>query len=549
MGLIDSDRMREHTGGGAKALLVAASGLYATGLYVFTWSWEVGGSPDTRIYLLMADYLASLPTGEIGASAQRGMEVAMFPPLHPLLLALLGGSSGIAWTHALTATCLLGALWALFQWQRESLGFWPAAGLTATFALSPSTLMIALESLSENLYLWLSLLYLAALERSGVETDPDPRRRALRTASIMLALALLTRSAAVALLVSGGLILWRREGRRAWRLAVVAVAPLLAWLVLKSLAGFGQTYEDAYSSRLAAFSTSGLAAVWLAGVAQLQALATAWETTFSLHPGLPQRIGAWIVGGLSLLGFAPRLRARDPSAVYVVTYLGMIVAWPFPAHASRFLYVITPLLLVFALEGAALVGRRLAGWEAGRVRAVAAVLIGVLVLPGCSFVATRFVESRDRTYEAFTHTPRWYTRRSLKQAELDAWFRQAIVEAMQTLPAWVEPGACVFATDPMELTLRSGRVGLYPPPGRVAQSTFDDYLSRCDFVFVSARVFFPYDEPFYPLNRLSGVFQEVGSRRAQGLPGRPIVARLVRRTGDADVTRADSLAVDRDPPR
>lgn len=535
---------------GARAALLALFALYAAGLYVFSWSWEVGGSPDTRIYLLMADYFAALPSGEIGASAQRGMEVAMFPPLHPLLLALLGGSGGIAWTHALAATCLLGALWALFHLQREPLGFWPAAGLTAVFALSPMTLLISLESLSENLYLWLSLVHLAALERSDRATDADPRRRALRAAAVTLALALLTRSAAVALLASSGLILWRREGRAAWRLGAVAVLPLLAWLLLKSLAGFGETYENAYTSRLAAFSTSGVGveAVWLASLAQIQALAAAWVTVFSLHPGLPVRIGAVAVGGLSLLGLGLRLRARDASALYVAIYLGMIVAWPFPAHAARFLFVVTPLLLVYALEGAAVLAGHFAALKPTRVRAVAVVSILALVLPGCAFVAARFAESRERTFEAFTHTPRWYTRRSLQQAELDARFRRAIVGVMQELPAWVDPGACVFSTDPMEVTLRSGRVGLFPPPAHVPDAVFEDYLSRCDFVFLSARVFFPY-EPFYPRDRLGDAFEEVATRRARGLPGRPVVALLARRVGSPSSTRAGSPAVERDPPR
>ena len=47
----------------------------------------------------------------------------MFPPLHPLLLGLLGGSRGIAATHAFTATCLLAALVAagtvMYVWTAE----------------------------------------------------------------------------------------------------------------------------------------------------------------------------------------------------------------------------------------------------------------------------------------------------------------------------------------------------------------------------------------------------------------------------------------------
>lgn len=514
------------------ALPWLALAVYAACLYPFTGSPEAGGSPDTPIYLLMADYLAAFP-GEPSRVAREVMAQAMFPPLHPLLLGLLGGSRGIAATHAFTATCLLAALVAMSRWlAANGTPRWQTWALPAFFALSPATLLVALESLSENLYLLLSLLHLLAFTRAtDAAASAEERRAALPFAALFVGLAVLSRSAGVALLVAfaAGLILRRAPGRVLWPLA--AGTPIAAWLLVKPLAGFAGTYGTAYASRLASLSPDHLEAAWRSFAAQIEALAGAWVRVFALHPSGFDTGIAVLVGVLAVAGCAWRLRERRPDAIYVLLYLGVIVAWPFPAHATRFLYVVTPMLLLFAVDGAARVaalGVSREPWKALAQPALVAVIAAIL-LPSLGFFGARYAEARGTTYEAYTHTPRWYTRRQLEAARIDAMERRTTAEAQRGVARLVEPTGCIFATEPIDLMLLSGRRATRPPPAHIDDASFDAYIERCEYFFLSRRVIHVYRTPFYPMERLGDRVVAVRAFLEEELPTRPAVAVLVKR--------------------
>ena len=396
---------------------------------------------------------------------------------------------------------------------------------------SVSTLLLSLDSLSENLYLLLSLLHLLALSRAERAEDPAKRQVQLRLASGWLALVLLTRSVGLALLLGFAVALFRRREPRRVPLLLAALVPVATWMAVKWALDFSGTYGSAYASKLASFSPERIDALGLAVWAQLGALSAGFSHMFALRPNILENAFALVAGLAAIVGGGMRLRRFTPDAVYVAVYLLMIAAWPFPAHAGRFLYVVLPVLFVWVFEGVVAA----ASWRVhsplvmARVRVVALVALVVAPLPSLAFIAVRYADASGQVYASFTHTARWYNRRRLDDAVLDARFRLAVATAQDGTAELVPIEACVWATDPLELSLRAGRLAYGPPPAYVDGATFDAYVERCEYFFLSLRTLYPY-EPFYPRNRLGTTLETLASFRGEGLPGNPIVAELVRVT-------------------
>jgi hypothetical protein len=510
-------------------------GLYALFLYAFSGSSTYGSIPDGPVYLLMASYFS--PWGGAAEPVERfAMQTSMFPPLYPLLLGFGGGGSSVAVAHALTASCLLAALLAGRRWLLAAgLGRGPALALLAAFALVPATLLQALETLSENLYLALSLLHLGELARAEAAQGRS-RRRALLFAAGSAGLALLTRSAGVALV--GGFGLWlalRREPGRL-RLLALALAPFALWTLAKPALGFAGSYADAFSSRLASYAAQPVPAFALAIGAQLEAMARAWPGLFALFASPLERALAMGFGLLALLGLARRLRRGKADALYAALGLLLILLWPFPAHTQRFLYPLLPVLLFQALEGFDLLVGRLA--RAPLARARGALLAGALLLPLASdvHIARRFADSRGLDPEQFAYSARWYTRRSLERARQDARFEGQLAHAMRDVAPHVPRDACIFSLRPLELMLYARRPSQLPPPEVASDAAFAEGTRACDWFLLAPLAVPPYRTPYYPLDRMGAELEitvAFGEAPGGGLPVAALARRRARGALDA----------------
>ncbi len=513
--------------GGAGALL-----LFGWLLLRFTDSAAPGTGADVPIYLLSAQWLA--PLAPASEAAEHAARHSLFPPLYPLLLAL-GAGGDIRLARAVTALCLPLAVLACAAWARAA-GRGPreAIAFAACVALLPATWLASLEQLSEPLYLALSLGALACAARSANRRGP-----ALLAAALLCGLAALARSAGAALVLAFGIWLLRAPGEpRSRRLPALALAaaPPLAWTAARALLDLGASYADVHAARLELVAADPLRALAAVLAGQAAALAGAATRLFSLFPTPLERGLAAGVALLALAGWASRLRRLELDALYLGLYLLVLLAWPFPAHAERFLYAVAPLLLFHAGESAAELASRSRPGLAARLRAALLLLCLLLPLPALHFLAARHAEGSARSYADFTRTPRWFTRRALAQAEFDAVMRRDEVAAMRRAGEIVPPGACVFAVKPLELMLHADRVSRLPPPEELEASAFDSALADCDYVFAEPLVVFPYRSAFHPVAALGERFElierieaspEAGGRRA---PPSALLGRI-RRAG------------------
>src|SRR5678815_4616641 len=111
---------RPWSSGAISAVLIFL--VLSAGLYAFGWNHESAGFlSDDAVYLLMADGFSPFRPAEPGLTAYV-MREALFPPLYPLLLAVLGAGSGtLVWAHVITTTTLVLALGIYGLWIKSEL--------------------------------------------------------------------------------------------------------------------------------------------------------------------------------------------------------------------------------------------------------------------------------------------------------------------------------------------------------------------------------------------------------------------------------------------
>ncbi len=218
--------------------------IWVTVLYAWIWFVPRPPRPPNAGDLGYAtEVWARADSGWFLSIAQHGYQRnggAVFYPLYPLLVGLLGRAFGGYYVTAgivVSLACCLGAFYLLYRLALPRLGVAGARRALLYLALFPMSLFLQ-AVYSESLYL---LCVLAAFFFAD--------RRQWLGAGVMTGLALLTRLAGVALLPPMLLLAWRSPERRRALLSMLA-APALAslyplWLELKLRAIFAAFANEA----------------------------------------------------------------------------------------------------------------------------------------------------------------------------------------------------------------------------------------------------------------------------------------------------------------
>jgi hypothetical protein len=493
-------RFAQHWPQGALLALLAAVA------FPLTWSphlADLGG--DSAIYVMTARHFAPyLPADPV---ARTFADASLFPPLYPLLLAATGGAADLRIAHAVTTACLLLAFAALPAALR-ALGLPRTLALagTALFALMPETLARALQLRSEPLYLALSVAGFAWLARGSASA----RARDYWVASGLFGLALLTRTAGIALLPALLVALLRARPRHWGWMPIAMLLPALAWAAQRS----EQTYATVVAKLLGAPVSSLLDLVAFNGTA------FAWGLAGNL---LQTQALVWVLlplAAVALAVLARRFMRGEPDAWYLAAYAGMMLIWPYPEEAQRFAWVVVPWVLGYALWGLCPIADRLESAVVARaVRWLAPLAVGLLVLPSMVLAGQRWWSAEDR---ALVHLPEWYLP-AAAEGPAKARVHLDLVRAVTELGAQVPASECVFSISPT-VALLTGRLSYLVGEAALGDEAFEALVRRrgCRFFLLMSA----YDgaiasTPFYPRERL----------------GDRLVVLDVRYTGPADAPR------------
>lgn len=369
----------------------------------------VGVALDDAMYVILAKSLATgqgyrylnLPGAPAGTH---------FPPGYPALLALLWRVApdfpgNLMLFKAVNALWLAVATVAVARFARRRLlpdGWSLAAG--ALTAVSAPLLFLGALLMSEPFFLALLLLLLPHLEEFVDRTGAG--RPAFGQAALLgaaIGIGMLVRTHAIALVPAVALVLvLRRRWREAAVVAAVAICVILPWQLWTA------RHANDVPAPLAGEYGSYLA-WWVRGYRYLgpRMIPMTLERSLGGIAGMfaimfnPWRTVAGNVATLAALaivftaGVAAQWRRIPVTLLFLGTYLGIIVLWPFPS--SRFVWSVWPLVLLLLLGGAhriAVLARAGAGPRGRRIAHLAAAAAVLWIAAGYAAYERRAIAGR-----------------------------------------------------------------------------------------------------------------------------------------------------------
>lgn len=477
-----------------QAIWPTAGFVLLSGAYYF-WGWsrvlgDFGG--DNAFYLLIAQYFS--PWSAPSDVAVYFFTHSLYPPLYPLALAFFGGGESLLAAHVITITFLLLAFVALYLWLRNlEVDRAGAALLTLLFALLPGTYMLALSVLSENLFLFLALMCIASVSRF----EADRRFGWLWLAAFSLACATLTRSAGIALLAAFMLYLMVHRPARSWPVVgAMAALPMILWNLFSHKEGPGYL-----GSLIGKYGPDPFVAVFSHLKTQAVLIAHGWVSNFTAS-----RVGFLVMafaGILALIGMAHRIRQRRLDGYYAAAYLFLILAWPYPSEAQRFVLVIIPVLLVQAwllLERLPMLNL---GGHALKPAYILVMAIALVAIPGLLLTGKRFVQELPHELSEFRRTPGWYAIDPV-EAHMNISYDKLLIGHLGNIRDVVPAGECVYGIKPSIVAYYTARISVAPPRPQLDDVSFNAALGdqACRYFYLMGFASPSYPIAYYPLDRL-----------------------------------------------
>jgi hypothetical protein len=417
------------------------------------------------------------------------MPLEKYPPLFPALIAITGAAYDWHWAHALVAVTFGAAVLSLGTYASR-MSATASCGIAAAliFAALPGAWLNMKGILSEFPYMALTFATLAWLARSAPEA-PFERRHALALA-LALAAVMLMRSIGFTLVLAIAIAEvagYRQTGnrerlRRVLAALAAALAALIAWYVVRPSGG-----EDAYVSSSAEviqrLRTEGASYLVSLILGNARALFDAWLSALVIYWGeawQPKFLGGALIAAIIAAATLWRASRWNADGIYIVLFVSVLVAWPFPGQMYRLALPIFPIALAIALAGVAEVAsRRLDARATSRAVAYAALLPLAFSVPALFYIAGRAAEPGGQIME-------YYRIPFRRDAEATAALQLRAFEDMRRIRETTPDDASVMWYGPVYIALLSSRRGVHLDyPADASHMAAQIARSRPDFVYLS----------------------------------------------------------------
>jgi len=460
-----------------------------------------GFTSDDAVYLLLAD-LYSFRNTDDGMLYEFIRQQSYFPPVFPMVLGLLGGSSSSpALAASINVVFMLAAIFIAGTWMAKEAGNTVVSiAIAAVIFFLPGTLILAQELWSE--FLFMAFLYGTLL----LENKERPDSRNWLAMAVLTVLASLTRSAGIALIIAFCVILLTRKVKSGMVYAVISVVPFLFWNLARETNPDSPGYLDAVTETLAGVSAGDMFDMLKTKITSmldsLRWLFTSIETN-SLHQYFS--ITTLIIFLLfAILGFSARLRLARLDAVFIAAYMVIVFIWPYGDvyYVSRFLYPLLPLLFLYLVLGVI----RLVNHKKQIVLVLTACLISsiIIVYPSTKQFLQRGYADVPAELESYRRGRTWLLAPTLTGAVLQAQNTKFILDTLPIIRKIIPEQECVYTFQAPLVMLHARRVaGILPAP-EVNDDEFREQTSECRFILAM-----PLGDPggrypdYYPAQRLS----------------------------------------------
>jgi hypothetical protein len=456
----------------ALALLLLLSFIY---LFLPPLSDQPGFLSDSARYLFMAEYFGYSSDWLVRSI----FHTSIFPPLFPIAISIFGPSAVSA--HYLSTAFFLLASIPFFYWLKTFLTDKEALLITGVTWCAPILLRTSLDILSESLFIFLTFIAFRI-------TRSPHRREVAISLAFTISLAILTRSIGVALLP--GLIIWLWAGRKqiggsALLMAIFTLlAPIFAWELYKTLSRPGGN-EVSYVSVIIDLLRNDFTG--LLGV-------IAENVDAFLKVGLSNG-GVYLHVILLILAiptFAKRLIELSFDATFLLCYVAIILIWPFPLEMTRFMVVIIPIIVVYALiTSSRLASRSVTQREA--TTGLFSLLLFLMFLPSNIHQFNRMKMEVDPIFQVYQRSSHWVSIADEDEAMKSLVNMHRLSIARSHVGKTVEENECVYALFADLLSYQSRRRTVQMP-------TSVEEMTECRYVFASVQTSMQFEfEPMFPV--------------------------------------------------
>jgi hypothetical protein len=455
--------------------LAATVSLFITYSYfIISFVWNDGLSSfasDSANYMLMAQYMS--PWQEPSAAVIALWPYQYFPPFFPLILAITGAAHNMLTAHILTTIFLLASLPLIYYFARQCFAtHWQALGVTAIFSLAPSTWLNSLGILSENLYIFLSLIVILMFNRIR-----DYDYRLVSLFGILLATLILTRTIGVAMFISYLIVGYVHVHKKQLKTTNYLI-PIVIVLIINLLAKFLN------KSVLPASYIHELQLLEIAG--QPKVLFETWFSAWQFYwvdDLITPRIFVFIIGVLACVGLVIRLRSFKLDAFYVLGYLGILLVWPHPGQSLRFIYPVHALLIVYAFFSIYIIFNHLTSTKTYKPVLLLLLVSFSIIGPTLSYLWNRYSTGKDLGYH---HIHEFYRFPDLKHAKNTASTQVTMFNDMKIIESQTEEDDIILHFAPVYITLLANRFSKGISYNYSDDESIDvNNISEADYVYIS----------------------------------------------------------------
>ena len=486
-------------------LVLPVSTLLILSIFYFSITYNdfvVGFLSDDATYLLMAEMYSPWVKGTSPLLEFLRYDF-QFPPLYPLLLAIMGVTSTTPETASLVTTGFLLlsfviiGIWGWVETKNSVL----AVMIPVIFALLPSSILFSQDLLSE--FLFICFLYAAFACLAG----KDLNDRHWLFAALMIGFASLTRTIGISIIVAYAILLFFNRPKKSFIFFIVSALPLVSWNLFRLLIASEHVYWEIISGQFTGTSIVGL----LKFIAQqIVILGESWFWLFSVFNDAEiyhfiSVVVASLFFVIFLYSFFIRFRLKKFDAFCIPVYLGIIVLWPFTGvhFVSRFLYPLLPLIIFYNIYGIILLAKTKIRKRLG-IGIYLLLLITMAAPANYQFVKRAYL-TIDTELMPYRRSRSWLLASSDEQAIHEAVYTREFFQVLRKISDKIPANECIFTFQTPVVMLYTNRIAGSLPAPDVSDDVFEQKISACRFIFATyladSNGIYP---RFYPLKRLEG---------------------------------------------
>lgn len=446
--------------------------LYSYACLNFVWHDNLSTfASDSANYLLMALYMS--PWKEAAPPIQALWQFQDFPPFFPFILAITGTAHNMYAAHVLTATFLIISLPLIYYISRSYFASnWQALCITIIFSLSPSTWLNNLGILSENLYIFISLLILILF--------PYQRKANLSISillGLLIALLILTRTIGISMfgayMITGFIMYYKKSlSLKKFITPIIITVTLIVFSKLLNPATVPSQYIQQFSNLNILGQPKVLLETWFA----------AWQYYWIDELIIPHLL-VLLIGVLACIGMIIRIINYRIDAFYILLYLCILLVWPHPGQALRFIYPVHAILILYAFYSTHIIFKQYTAIKPDKPILILILISFTIIGPTLSYLWNRYHIGKEYGYH---HIHEFYRLPDLKHARYIASIQKTMFNDMKIIKSMTGENDIVLHFSPVYIALLANRFS-----DRLSYKYADEELnhvndiSKADYIYVT----------------------------------------------------------------